>query len=61
MKVFDVSFMEDIKPHELVDAIVLHTNWDKKQNELIKIIRENREKAKAASNEGNGKPESRVE
>jgi hypothetical protein len=61
VKVFDVSFMEDIKPHELVDAIVLHTNWDKKQNELIKIIRENREKTKAAPNEGNGKPESRVE
>ena len=57
MKVFDVSFMDDIKVYELVDAIILHTNWEKKQDELLNIVRENREKKKADSNKGNGKPE----
>jgi len=57
VKVFDVSFMDDIKVYELVDAIILHTNWEKKQDELLNIVRENREKKKADSNKGNGKPE----
>ena len=59
VKVFDVSFMDDIKVYELVDAIILHTNWERKQDELLNIVRENREKKKADSNKGDGKPVSR--
>jgi len=38
VKVFDVIFMDDINVYELVDAIILHTNWERKQDELLKLI-----------------------
>jgi hypothetical protein len=41
--------------------VILHTNWERKQDELINAIQEKRAKENAASNEGNGTPESRSE
>ena len=32
----------DVRPHELVDAIVLNTNWETQVEKLVKIIRETR-------------------
>jgi hypothetical protein len=34
----------DVRPHELVDAIVLNTNWETQVEKLVKIIRDGREK-----------------
>lgn len=34
----------DVRPHELVDAIVVHTNWEAQVEKLVKIIREDRKK-----------------
>ena len=34
----------DVRPHELVDAIVAHTNWEAQVEKLVKIIREDRNK-----------------
>jgi hypothetical protein len=33
-----------VRPHELVDAIVVHTNWETQVERLVKIIRDSREK-----------------
>lgn len=35
----------DVRPHELVDAIVLNTNWETQVEKLVKIIKDGREKA----------------
>jgi len=32
----------DVRPHELVDAIVLNTNWETQVEKLVKIIRDGR-------------------
>jgi len=32
----------DVRPHELVDAIVLNTNWETQVEKLVQIIREAR-------------------
>jgi hypothetical protein len=32
----------DVRPRELVDAIVVHTNWESQVDKLVKIIREAR-------------------
>jgi len=34
----------DVRPHELVDAIVLNTNWEMQVEKLVKIIKDAREK-----------------
>lgn len=38
----------DVRPHELVDAIVLLTDWEPHTGKLVEFVRKNREK-KAAS------------
>jgi hypothetical protein len=36
------AFDLDVRPYELVDAIVVHTNWETQVDKLVKIIREGR-------------------
>ena len=39
----------DVRPHELVDAIVLNTNWETQVEKLVKIIRDGRRVANEPS------------
>jgi hypothetical protein len=34
----------DVRPHELVDAIVAHTNWESQVEKVVRIISEDRKK-----------------
>lgn len=35
----------DVRPHELVDVIVLNTNWERQVDKLVQIIKEARRNA----------------
>jgi len=43
-KLSNASIDFDVRPHELVDAIVLNTNWETQVDKLVKIIKGGREK-----------------
>lgn len=39
----------DVRPHELVNAIVVHTNWEMQVEKLVKIIKDGRERTPESS------------
>lgn len=46
----------DVRPHELVDAIVLNTNWETQVEKLVRIIKDGRERTPESSPSPNPSP-----
>lgn len=57
-KLSNAAIDYDVRPHELVDAIVVHTNWETQVDKLVKIIRDAREKGVAPVSDPESHPES---
>lgn len=46
-KLSNAAIDYDVRPHELVDAIVVHTDWEQHARELAGYIKKNREQTPA--------------
>jgi hypothetical protein len=60
-KLSNAAIDYDVRPHELVDAIVVHTNWETRVEDLVKIIKDSREKGVESLSGGFSGPESSPE